>query len=82
MALEKKITVMNCYNKTSYWTVIWTFRSVCFSTVLFFLDLRRFFSFLIRNTVVQLRGRGSARRKVATYTQDNTNGININIRGN
>jgi hypothetical protein len=37
------------------------------------LDLDRFFSFLICTQSVELLGRGSARRKAATYTQNNTN---------
>jgi hypothetical protein len=36
-------------------------------------DLGRFFSFLIYTQTVGLLGRGSARRKAATYTQNNTN---------
>jgi hypothetical protein len=37
------------------------------------LGLDRFFSFLIYIQSVGLLGRGSARRKAATYTQNNTN---------
>jgi hypothetical protein len=37
------------------------------------LDLGRFFSFLINTQSVGPLGRGSARRKAATRTQDNTN---------
>jgi hypothetical protein len=38
-----------------------------------FLDLGRFFSFLFYSQLVGLLGRGSARRKAATFTQNNTN---------
>jgi hypothetical protein len=41
------------------------------STVL--VDLGRFFSFLSHKQSVRLLGRGSVRRKAATYTQNNTN---------
>jgi hypothetical protein len=37
------------------------------------LDLDRFFSFLIYTPFVGLLGRGSARRKAATYTQNHIN---------
>jgi hypothetical protein len=37
------------------------------------LGLCRFFSFLISTQSVWLLGRGSARRKAATYTENNTN---------
>jgi hypothetical protein len=40
-----------------------------------FFGLGRFFSFLIYTQSAGLLGRGSARRKAATYTQNNTNRI-------
>jgi hypothetical protein len=45
--------------------------SICGSAAL--VDLGRFFSFLIYTQSVGLLGRGSARRKNATYTHNNTN---------
>jgi hypothetical protein len=40
------------------------------------LDLDSFFSFLVSTQSARLLGRGSARRKAATCTQDNKNRIN------
>jgi hypothetical protein len=45
--------------------------SNCDSTAL--VDLGRYFSFLIVYTVSKTSNGGSARRKAATYTQNNTN---------
>jgi hypothetical protein len=37
------------------------------------MDIGHFFSFLIHTKSVELLGRGSARRKTTTYTENNTN---------